>query len=257
MKQFVVLAFAAASCAAIAAPVADFEDISLAPNSAYSGEDQAGGFQSRGIGFNNSNIGYAWSGFAASNVQDATTPGFGNQFAAIAGSGYARSANYGVAYDGGASGYGLFPTIAAPQGGAGFAGMWVTNTTYAYLSMANGDAYCRKFGQGDWFKLTATGFNGTAQTGATSFLLADLTSADVAQHKIVSGWEWFDLAPLGAATSVQFTLSSSDCGAWGMNTPAYFAVDNVTANPVPEPATMAALGLGMAFLARRRRGGRS
>jgi hypothetical protein len=38
---------------------------------------------------------------------------------------------------------------------------------------------------------------------------------------------------------VEFNLSSSDMGAWGMNTPGYFVIDTV----VPEPASLMLLAL--------------
>jgi hypothetical protein len=50
-------------------------------------------------------------------------------------------------------------------------------------------------------------------------------------------------------------LSSSDEGDFGMNTPAYFSVDNIQIARVPEPASilllMSAL-LGMSALVRRK-----
>jgi hypothetical protein len=45
----------------------------------------------------------------------------------------------------------------------------------------------------------------------------------------VDHWQWFDLSKLGEVASVKFTLSSSDVGQWGMNTPAYFCLDKLFA----------------------------
>ncbi|HMO36139.1 MAG TPA: DUF4465 domain-containing protein, partial [Gemmatales bacterium] len=51
-----------------------------------------------------------------------------------------------------------------------------------------------------------------------------------------------DLSGLGAGTSaLTFELTSSDVGPFGMNTPAYFAMDNLVV-AVPEPGTMALVG---------------
>jgi hypothetical protein len=47
--------------------------------------------------------------------------------------------------------------------------------------------------------------------------------------------------------SVEFGLTSSDNGAWGMNTPAYFVIDTV----VPEPGTLALMMLGGLIVRRR------
>jgi hypothetical protein len=66
-------------------------------------------------------------------------------------------------------------------------------------------------------------------------------------------WATVDLTTLPAATrKLKFTLSSSDVGGFGMNTPAYFAVDNIST--VPEPAAAAFLLVGaIGFAARRKR----
>src|SRR5262245_55997919 len=66
----------------------DFQDLSLpGPNTAYYGQDYAGGFTSRGTFLNNqyTDFGggfFVWDGFAYSNVVNTTTAGHGNQFAA-------------------------------------------------------------------------------------------------------------------------------------------------------------------------------
>src|SRR5262244_2705157 len=96
------------------AVVVDLEDLPLPPNSFYNGSDSAGGFESRGAHFNN---GYdtmfgSWSGFSYSNVNDQTTSGFFNQYAAITGTGVGGSGNYAVAYDGGA--FGVPVTVTLP-----------------------------------------------------------------------------------------------------------------------------------------------
>ncbi|MBT3193431.1 MAG: DUF4465 domain-containing protein, partial [Verrucomicrobia bacterium] len=45
---------------------------------------------------------------------------------------------------------------------------------------------------------------------------------------IVGEWTWVDLTSFGPAVkSLHFSLSSSDNGAWGMNTPAYYAIDDL------------------------------
>ena len=85
--------------------VADFEDITLAPESFYNGSDGAGSFTSRDLTFSNSyNATYgSWSGFAVSNTSDTTTAGFLNQYSAITGAGFDGSGNYGVSYAFGAT----------------------------------------------------------------------------------------------------------------------------------------------------------
>ena len=48
--------------------------------------------------------------------------------------------------------------------------------------------------------------------------------------------------------SVEFTFSGSDTGTFGLNTPAYFAMDALTVNAVPEPAGWGLLAAGWAAI---------
>ncbi len=234
----------------------DFEDLTLAPETAHYDSP----FVSRGASFSNSFTDWgggwwSWSGFAYSNRSDTTTPGYLNQFSAITGAGVGGGGIYCVAYAQGEDAVVTLPSGSLPIG------VFVTNTTYAYLSMLRGDAFAKKFGgpdggDPDWFKLTATGYSGSSLTGTAEIYLADFRFDDPSLDYVLSDWTWFDLSPLGRADTVVFRLSSSDVGAWGMNTPAYFALDNLqTAGvPVPEPTTVALAGLGLALAARRRGG---
>ena len=206
-----------------------------------------------------------WAGFAYSNRTDVTTAGFGNQYSAFTGGGSnptgatVSGENYALGYMD--SFNGVFPTITRPPAEQ-FLSLRITNTTYAALSIRDGDGGSgpgKKFGgvsgnDPDFFKLTITGLGaGDTILGSVDFYLADFRFANNAQDYIVNTWTEVDLAPLGAATrKIQFALSSSDNGAFGMNTPAYFAIDNV--QTVPEPASVTLLVLGLAgFGVRRRR----
>ena len=88
-----------------------------------------------------------------------------------------------------------------------------------------------------------TGIDATgAVTGTVNFYLAEGTD-------IVNDWEYVNLASLGVVKSVEFNLSSSDNGAYGMNTPGYFVIDTV----VPEPATFILLTFAGIIGLRRRK----
>jgi hypothetical protein len=104
-------------------------------------------------------------------------------------------------------------------------GFYITNSAYAYTSMMGGDAYAKKFGKDDWFKLTITGYDAEGnETGTKDYYLADLR--DEAKAYIINDWRYVDLSGLGKVCKLGFALSSTDNGDWGMNTPAYFCFDN-------------------------------
>ncbi len=214
-------------------------------------------FQSNGASFNNAISQFeTWSGFALSRETNTTTGGFGAQFSGFAGSGASGSLQYAIGY---VDTFGAIPTITLPAGEAPFS-LQITNTTYAGISMRDGDQFAKKFGgltgnDPDYFKLTISGLaaDGSPLAGSVvDFYLADFRFSNNAQDYILNTWANVDLTALPAGTrKLQFTLSSSDNGGFGMNTPAYFAVDNITT--VPEPATTAFLLLGTIGLASRRK----
>jgi len=215
------------------ADIATFEDLSLPPESYWNGSDESGGFTSGSAYFNNNyNSDWSsWDGFSYSNITDTTTTGLAAQYNAITGAGQGNSANYAIGY----IGWALPPTITLDTADV-VEGLYVTNNNYACYSMLDGDAFSKKFGgdsgnDPDWFMLTITGkdVDGVV-TGTVDFYLADYRFADNIADYIVSTWQYVDLTSLGAVKSLEFTLSSSDTGDWGMNTPAYFAVDTFVDN---------------------------
>ncbi len=207
---------------------ADFENFGLSNENFYNGSDGAGNFISGGITFLNSyNSEWAsWSGFSVSNVTDNKTSGWGNQYSAVPGKGAIGTSNYAVAYNGGG-----LPEI--NFAGGVLSGLYITNSTYAYLSMKNGDDFSKKFGgidgtAPDWFKVSMAGISEKGDTtGIVEYYLADFRFENNNEDYIVDEWKWIDLSSLGKITKIRFSLSSSDNGDWGMNTPAYFCIDQV------------------------------
>jgi hypothetical protein len=189
--------------------------------------------------------GCCWTGWTVSNVVDTTTAGFGNQYAAYPGSGAGGSSNYAVAYFG-------EPRVTLPEPNV-VTGGWFTNTTYAALSMRDGDGFAKKFGgasgnDADYLALDITGRDASGgATGTVSFLLADYRFADNTQDYIVDTWTWVDLSSLGTVSALSFALRSSDVGPFGINTPAYFALDDLKV--VPEPGTWALMAAGLLAVA--------
>lgn len=239
-----------------AAAVSTFDDLPLAPESHFYPLATTT-FTSGGATFNHSFT--DWGGgccqndWVYSNRTDTTTPGPANQFSGYAGGGALGSSNYAIALLGA-------PTVSF-GGPVAVSGAYFTNTTYAALSMLEGDDYGKKFGgasgnDADWFKLTIEGRDaGNALTGSVDFYLADYRFADNSLDYIVNDWTYVDLSSLGTVSSLSFSLASSDVGQWGINTPAYFAMDSLAVAAVPEPsqAAMFLAGLGVLGFAARRR----
>ncbi len=255
LRKSLALLFVLISASASLGVISDFDDLSLAPESYWNGSDGSGGFQSGGAWYNNNyNSSYgSWDGFAYSDITDTSSKGYAAQYNAIAGSGQGGSSNYAVGYVNtwGSS----LPTLTLNTASV-IDGLYVTNNNYAYYSMLEGDSYAKKFGgdtgdDPDWFLLTITGKDSSGQsTGVVNFYLADYRFSDNSQDYIVNTWQWVDTSLLGVVKSLEFSLSSSDTGQYGMNTPAYFVIDTV----VPEPTTIALMIISGVFgLIRRKR----
>ncbi len=240
MKKIVFTACFASISMFTSAQFVNFESLTLPQaESYYNGSDGAGGFSEMGIEFSNdyTQAGDYWNGFIYSNMTDATTPGYANQYSCFAGSGADASEKYAICYPAG--------KITFPQLGY-VPSLKITNTTYAGISMRDGDAYAKKFGsannaQGqpdgtngeDFFKLTINGLSFSDEIVSTlDVYLADFRFADNAQDFILNTWKSVDLTSLGNVYGLSFDLQSTDIGDFGMNTPAYFALDDLDFIPL-------------------------
>ncbi len=167
--------------------------------------------------------GYWAGGFALSNMTDSVTSGFTNMYAAKAGSGYAQSAQYAVAY-----GNNYFSLSAGI-----IDSMRITNNTYAYNSMRDGDQFAKKFGgvsgnDPDYFRVVFKGYLlGNENPDSVTFYLADYRFSDNTQDYLVRDWTSVSLAELGNVDSVTYRFESSDMGDFGINTPTYFCMDQI------------------------------
>jgi hypothetical protein len=272
----------------------DFEDLVLSPSTYWKGPDplgtdqstpwgtteRVGSFTSGGAKFGNVyDLTYgSWYGWAYSNTTDVVTPGVVNGIVVnessaydphhLADGGGDNSANYAVTFSTAFGG----SAITLPAGMQPVS-MRVANTTYAALIMRDGDpsGFAKKFGFGDdrstpdiaetnqpdWFLLKVIGLDaGNQQIGSVDFYLADYRFANDADDYVVDEWKTIDLSSLAGAAKLNFALSSSDVGGFGMNTPDYFALDNLVLQPVPEPATFvtaAIAAVGLLTFARSRR----
>lgn len=170
-----------------------------------------------------------WAGgFAYSNMTDSITSGFMNQYSAKTAKGFAASSNYVVAY-----GQENIVRLTGTATGKSMLGFYITNSTYAYNSMRSGDGFSKKFNatDKDYFRLDIFAYRkDTLGKDSVSFYLADFRNTDSTKNYIVRDWQWVDLAKIGKADSLYFRLQSTDNGSFGMNTPAYFCMDNFMTN---------------------------
>ena len=210
-----------------------FESLTLPNNSYWNGSSNP-----LGTSFTDGNLifpnyydtafgGYWAKGWAYSNKKDSTTAGYANIYSARPANG-SYSEKYAI---------GQQDAVIKVKSGVYNKGwvpreIFVTNGTYPALSMKNGDAIAKKFGgtsgnDPDWFKLTIRAYRGgVMKNDSVVFYLADYRSNDSKQDYIVKDWKMITISSLGNIDSLNFILSSSDVGTYGMNTPAFFCIDN-------------------------------
>lgn len=102
--------------------------------------------------------------------------------------------------------------------------MYVVNTCYTLNSLYYGDSFAKPATADSWFKIVAYGYDADGRkTGSTECFLCNGSA------NIVEEWTKFDLSVLGSVTKIEFNImgSSDLCGDYGLNTPAYFAYDDV------------------------------
>ena len=188
--------------------------------------------------FHNFTAPYWSGGHAISNysLDDYNGVGFNNQlsvyFTGVGGAGCKGSKNFAVhlgyiddkwSYEGQA-----LPEIEFVNEPHVINHMYVNNICYTLNSLINGDSFAAPASDGTWFKILATGYNEAGlQTGTAEFYLCDYRDAD--NKVLVEEWTKWDLTSLGKVQKVTFNIvgSSDLSGEYGLNTPAYFAYDNV------------------------------
>ena len=122
-------------------------------------------------------------------------------------------------------------TFPAPYYTAGF---YVCNNPYTYYAIQKGNSYAAKFEQGAWLKLIVHGIDTSGnEAGTVEHYLADYRSEKPEEWTLNKSWKWVDLSTLGKVSSLYFTMESSDTGAQGMKTPAYFCFDRLMVLTAP------------------------
>ena len=206
----------------------DFESILMQTDTFWNGAGSEGGMRSGGAFFlNDYNTQWgSWSGFSISNTRDTSAGKWSNQYSCVSGSGAHNSSSYAVAYNNGEI------ILASSASMDTVYGMSVNNSTYAYKTMLNGDAFAKKFGGNsgsdpDSFIVRFTGLDtNETSTGVVDFYLADFRFTDSTKDYILNNWTWVDLSSLGLVSKIKLSFNSSDRGKWGMNNPAYVCIDS-------------------------------
>lgn len=242
ITTFVTLLAGLATSFSVSAQVTveTFDTFTLSANSYYK-DTVANSWQTSQASF-----GYDWSGTSASgywksgsaytNVKDTVNGTYTNLYGNITNGGFSGN-NYATCQDG---------ALIKVNNLSMVSGFFITNTTYAWKVIKNGNQFSRKFGdttgtgsgtsipQGhypDWFLLRVVGYrNGVATNDTIKFYLADYRPAGTANDFVIKNWQFVNCTTLGIVDSIRFHLSSSDNSFGFMNTPGFFSIDNFTTN---------------------------
>ena len=96
--------------------------------------------------------------------------------------------------------------------------------SYTFYSILYGDGYARAFTEGDELTLTVHGVDADENETTLDIKLASFNNGALTA---ATNWMYVDLSSLGVVEEIYFTMSSTDSGQWGMNTPGYFCLDKL------------------------------
>lgn len=100
--------------------------------------------------------------------------------------------------------------------------IYVCQDMVTLLSLQNGDGYAKKFTAKDTLALHISGLDeDNNNTDTVTYYLA-------VDSVFNQAWTKIDLSSIGYCYALEFSMTSTDTGAYGMNTPAYFALDALT-----------------------------
>lgn len=232
MKQILLSSALILSATWASAQSIDFENITIAQDTFLDGQDGTSVFVANEFEFPvlyDTTFSYWASGFAISTMRDTADGSFMNLHSAytadVASENIYTTCNLG-------SGQISFSTYVVFDQNLLWNSLEITNTTYAFKSMLNGDAFAKKFGgptgdEPDYFMVRIYGTS-NLEVDSIDFFLADYRFEDNTQDYIINDWTEVDLSTLPQnATEISFKLFSSDTGAFGINTPLFFSLDNI------------------------------
>jgi hypothetical protein len=203
----------------------DFSDLTLAKDSFWNGSDASGKFSSgKGVFLNSYTKGdqwVSWGGFAYSNRNDTSASSIDAQFDVYA----STPSSKGIFAVGYVDTYTpAIPTITLEEPVVLKSAEFALNA-YVYKTIRDGDGqFAKKFTAGDWYKITVKSVDSSnVASDSLEVYLADFRDG---KSVLIDRWTEFSLAPL-KGNKLTFEASSTDNGIWGMNTPAYFCIDNI------------------------------
>lgn len=191
----------------------DFEDLLVEGDTYYNGSDLSGikegdVFRKEIASGSVSLVNYyqpygsegSWTGFAISSKTDTIEKTEVNFYSSIAGQGAMLSSTYLVISD---SAEVILPCIETYQQPKS---IMLNNSTFVYYHILEGNGSCRKFGEGDWLKVIATGLLGEEVTGEVEYYLADFRDG---KTMLVRNWTRLNLRGLGDVDKIRFHFDSN------------------------------------------------
>ena len=124
--------------------------------------------------------------------------------------------------------------------------LWICNTAYTYGVIMNGNHWddgeddgwtgtarplkevVDEQGRKGYLRVDAYGFYGDEPTNGgepVSIYLADYNAS--ATGNVLDTWTEWNLSALGTVSKIRFNIVGNDSGEYGLNTPAYFCLDNI------------------------------
>lgn len=101
-------------------------------------------------------------------------------------------------------------------------GCYVNSTCYFYNTVKNGNNFAPALGDNDEVVITATGYDADGTVTGTA------TTVIARKGSFVTSWQPWSLTSLGKVVSVKFGLSGGPATEYGMTTPTYYALDDIT-----------------------------
>jgi hypothetical protein len=209
-----------------------FDNLVLPEIGYWNGSDQSvynqGYFGDENIHFPNTYIQdwQYWENFAFSNWIDNTTQGYDNQWSNFTG-GAASGNIFGLAYipNDWQNSYQTIPIHIDFSQNVNIESIKITNSTYTALTIINGGGASTPFTTDDYYKIIIYGEINGEYTDSLELMLADFINGN---NSVIDEWIEIDLSSIGEISSLYFDVRSSDVGDYGINTPTYFCLDDIS-----------------------------